>query len=267
MNIEKMREKYLNLGYTKINAAAKVCQDIILWKISNSMFFKSVIIKGGVVMQNISKDMRRATRDIDIDFIKYSLDDFSIIRFIEKLNNNTDDISIKIEGKIEKLHHQDYNGKRINVIIKDKYNNSMNTKLDVGVHKNFDIKQDVYCFDLTSVGSTATLLINSVEQIFIEKLKSLLKFGNLSTRYKDVFDMYYIINYTPINKEKFNKYLDEIIFDDKKFKEQNKKEILEKINKIFCNKFFLKNLEESNNWLEIPINEILKSICNFLKEI
>lgn len=39
MNIEEMREIYLNLGYTKINAAAKVCQDIILWKISNSMFF------------------------------------------------------------------------------------------------------------------------------------------------------------------------------------------------------------------------------------
>lgn len=29
-------------------------------------------------MHNISKDSRRATRDLDLDFIKYSLDDKSI---------------------------------------------------------------------------------------------------------------------------------------------------------------------------------------------
>ena len=37
-------------------------------------------------MHNISKDMRRATRDMDIDFIKYSLEDKSIRNFIKELN-------------------------------------------------------------------------------------------------------------------------------------------------------------------------------------
>ena len=36
-------------------------------------------------MHNISKDMRRATRDMDIDFIKYSLEDKSILSFIKEL--------------------------------------------------------------------------------------------------------------------------------------------------------------------------------------
>lgn len=62
----------------------------------------------------------------------------------------------------------------------------MNTKLDIGVHKNFDITQEEYCFDLDAINSTANLFVNSCEQIFIEKLKSLLKFGVLSTRYKDI---------------------------------------------------------------------------------
>lgn len=50
-----------------------------------STYFKNVTIKGGVVMHSISNDKRRATRDIDLDFIKYSLDDSSIINFIKNL--------------------------------------------------------------------------------------------------------------------------------------------------------------------------------------
>ena len=49
-------------------------------------------------MHNISKDMRRATRDMDIDFIQYSLEDKSIRNFIKELNNNDDGIKIKITG-------------------------------------------------------------------------------------------------------------------------------------------------------------------------
>ena len=174
MNIEIIRQKYIELGYTRPNAIAKVCQDVILNLISKSTYFKNVTIKGGVVMHSISNDKRRATRDIDLDFIKYSLDDSSIINFIKKLNNNKDGITIKINGNIEKLHHQDYDGKRVNIIVSDSYNNIMNTKLDIGVHKNFDITQEEYCFDLDAINSTANLFVNSCEQIFIEKLKSLL---------------------------------------------------------------------------------------------
>lgn len=37
-------------------------------------------------MYNLSNDKRRATRDLDLDFIKYSLDDISIKNFINELN-------------------------------------------------------------------------------------------------------------------------------------------------------------------------------------
>ena len=102
----------------------------------------------------------------------------SLKDFIKILNNLDDSIDISIIGKIKQLHHQDYDRKRVNVIVSDSYNNTMTTKLDIGVHKNFDIMQDEYCFDLHAIDSTATLFINSVEQIFLEKLKSLLKFNH-----------------------------------------------------------------------------------------
>lgn len=57
-------------------------------------------------MHNISKDKRRATRDMDFAFIKYSLGDESIKRFVEKLNKVNDGINITINGNVEELHHQ-----------------------------------------------------------------------------------------------------------------------------------------------------------------
>ena len=112
-----------------------------------------------------------------------------------------DGIDILIDGEIEELHHQDYNGKRINIILKDENNFSLSSKLDIGVHANFDIKQDDYCFNLESLEESASLIINSKEQIICEKLKPLLRFGIRTTRYKDIFDIYYLINNTDINKD------------------------------------------------------------------
>ena len=74
MDIYELVNKYIEAGYSEEDAIPKVAQDIILLKIGNSKYHKNITVKGGVVMHNISKDMRRATRDMDIDFIKYSLD-------------------------------------------------------------------------------------------------------------------------------------------------------------------------------------------------
>ena len=86
MNINTIFNNYLANGYSNLNAISKTCQDIILAQISNSSLNKNVTIKGGVVMMAISKDIRRATQDLDIDFIRYSLDDSAIETFIEKFN-------------------------------------------------------------------------------------------------------------------------------------------------------------------------------------
>lgn len=117
MNINTIFNNYLANGYSNLNAISKTCQDIILVQISNSSLNKNVTIKGGVVMMAISKDIRRATQDLDIDFIRYSLDDSAIETFIEKLNDK--DIKIKITSPIKRLHHQDYDGKRVFIDISD----------------------------------------------------------------------------------------------------------------------------------------------------
>lgn len=66
MTLMEEIEKLKNEGYNEANGQARVCQDIILYA--------------------ISKDVRRATQDIDLDFIKYSIAGEFIETFIQNLN-------------------------------------------------------------------------------------------------------------------------------------------------------------------------------------
>ena len=78
MDLKKLVRNLVNEGYELIDAQSKVSQDIILMKINKSNFKNHITIKGGVVMHSISNSIRRATRDLDMDFIKYSLIIWSI---------------------------------------------------------------------------------------------------------------------------------------------------------------------------------------------
>ena len=191
MNLHEMMRNYQNDGLSREFASARVCQDIILKAIAEGPLNRNVTIKGGVVMRSITNDNRRATRDIDLDFIHYSLSDESIRAFVSKLNC-LPGIVLAIDGDIEELKHQDYHGKCISVKITDDAGISIKSKIDIGVHKHFEIEQDEYCFDVCMDENGASLLKNTVEQSFTEKLRSLLIFGPNSHRYKDIFDMYYL---------------------------------------------------------------------------
>ena len=229
---------------------------------------KNVTIKGGVVMYSLSNDKRRATRDLDLDFIKYSLADESIRTFIDALNLVNDGIKVYIDGDIQELHHQDYKGKRVNINLKDKNNFSVSAKLDIGVHKNFSGKQDEYCFNLEAINESATLIIDSKEQIICEKLKSLLRFGIRTTRYKDIFDIYYLINNTDINKNKLLNIIDILIIKDITMRENNVQDIIKNLNVTLNNNIFKRNLRDArNNWLEMSANEVVNNIINYFMSI
>lgn len=252
-------------GYNETNAQAKVCQDIILSLISRSNFGKNITVKGGVAMRSISKDARRATQDIDLDFIRYSLEDDSIRAFIDRLNS-VDDVSIAIIGPIEELKQQDYHGKRINIKISDKDLTTLNTKIDLGVHKQLDIVQDEFCFDVGTDDEGVCLLINSKEQMLTEKLRSILKFGSFSTRYKDIFDICYLSDLvnTVRLKDCFKRY----IYNDNGMRENNINDIIQRVDGTFKNKTYISHLKNSKkNWLGQDIDIVLNKILEFLSRL
>jgi len=264
MNLQEIINKNKKLGYSDENSEAKVCQDIILYGLSRSSLSKNATIKGGVVMRSISNNIRRATQDIDIDFVKYSLNDEAIKTFINKINN-IKGIKIYITGKIKELKQQDYKGKRVLIRIEDETGYSIKSKIDLGVHKDADIKQDEYCFDISFDDKGASLLINSKEQMIVEKLKSILRFRTLSTRYKDIFDIYYLLK--TVDKKKLTKLLDKSIYKSKEISESSNIDLAKSLEEIYLDKDYLVNIKKSKcNWIEkkeeLIINEIIKYFNN-----
>lgn len=265
-NIEKMAADYRAEGYSAQLAEARVCQDIVLKAISESPLSRNVTIKGGVVMRSITENIRRATRDLDFDFIKYSIDEKSIRNFIEKLNC-LEGITLKISGRIEELSQQEYRGKRVWILIYDDYGNSFKSKLDLGVHKNLQIEQEDYCFDVCLDDEGASLMMNSKEQIFAEKLRALVRFGTFSGRVKDVFDLCYLTDY--VNLEKLMMCVHTYILDDPGMRENDMISVRNRVERIFNDKDFKRSVENSgsNNWLRIKSTVAFEKILELLKKL
>ena len=265
INIADHAEKVKQEGYNEENAEAKLCQDIVLYLISKSRFNRNITIKGGVVMRSVSNDARRATLDLDIDLIRYPLTTSGIRSLIKELNG-IDGIKIKIVGEIEDLKHQDYNGKRVFVDVEDSFNNYLSSKIDIGVHKYFSLEQIDYCFDIAASSDGAALLINSPEQMLTEKLKSLLRFGALSTRFKDVYDIYYLFHH--IDKRNLINCFRILIFGDSKMRERNLDDISKRIIATFKNETYLSNLNTSNkNWVDVENDKVLQFIVDSINSL
>jgi predicted nucleotidyltransferase component of viral defense system len=256
---------YKKDGYSEANAQSRVCQDLILKAIAKSSLNRNVTIKGGVVMRSVTGNIRRATQDIDIDFIRYSLEEDSIMHFVSKLNC-LDGIIFEIIGRIEELKQQDYYGKRVYVGIIDNEGNSINSKIDLGVHKNLSIKQEEYCFDVCFQDDGACLLVNSMEQMLTEKLRSLLKFGPFSTRYKDIFDICYLTEI--VDEVLLAQCLENYIFLDQGMRENNLKDIQKRIKQTLSNKNYQKQLSSTDkNWLNKDTDEVLELIISFFERL
>ena len=98
--------------------------------------------------------------------------------------------------------------------------------------------------------------------MLVEKLRSLLKFGTNSTRYKDIFDIFYLSQHIEIPKLK--RCMDAYVIGDKQMRENNRQDVLNRLQRIFADKGYLKQIEQSGkNWLDIPVNEVVKEVLGF----
>lgn len=265
MNLMEEVAKIKEEGYSEANAESKLCQDIIIKAISDSSLSRNVTIKGGVVMRSLSGDVRRATQDIDLDFIKYSISEESIKLFIDRLNC-LDGIQMKIAAPVEELKHQDYKGKRVHIEVLDDYGNILSVKVDIGVHKDLDIEQEEYCFDVCFQEDSASVLINSKAQMITEKLKSLMRFGTRSTRYKDIFDICYLSD--TVEMEKLRYCIQKYIFNDPTISVSDTEEIRKRAERVFKSSTYKKQVERSKkNWLDLSVEEVLKKNMDFIYKI
>lgn len=261
--------QYIKEGYTRNYAISKVCQDIIINRIYNSKYSDRITIKGGVVMFHLTNNIRRATVDIDMDLINMSIATENIVNIFIELSKSDDNDGFKLsidKNKIEELSHQDYHGKRLTVTISDKHKKSYSVKLDIGVHKHTDIHQDTLLLNTQIIEGNINFLVNPKEQIFIEKLIPMLKFGPLSTRYRDIFDIYWLITEGNMDKDKILKYMDVLIFNNE-IQMNNVEELYNTIKLVLNEQSFIHNLSSNYNWTNSSIENIVDTIEDYLRSL
>ena len=101
-----------------------------------------------------------------------------------------------------------------------------------------------------------------------EKLKSLLKLGIRSTRYKDIFDIYYLINYTLIDKKKLLDVINVLILNDINMRQIEVMDIVNDLKIILTDENYIKKLSISkNNWLAMPIKEVILNILDYFESL
>ncbi len=265
MDLQEMMDAYHEEGLTRELAAARVCQDIVLKAIAQSSLDRNVTIKGGVVMRSITGNNRRATRDIDLDLIHYPIDDESIREFVQRLNCISG-ITIGIVGGITELKHQDYHGRSIEVEINDDLGNVVRSKIDIGVHKHLEIEQEEYCFDVCMDEKGVSLLKNTAEQAFVEKLRSLLIFGPNSRRYKDIYDMFYLRTITRAGK--IQAIITHLIYEDAGMREGSIHDIIRRVSGTFKDERYLNRVSSSRQrWLDDDIHDIADGIVTYLVQL
>ena len=265
MDFAIFRDQLVAIGYSDDTAYAKIAHDIVLKAVQDSGFHDNLTIKGGVVMSSLTDIARRATMDLDIDFMQYPLSNEAIRRFVSKLNLAAP-CKIRIKGKIETLRQQEYKGKRIYLTLTDETGLSIATKIDIGVHTHAEVEQTNLRFDIVTDDNSVVLLTNPTEQILVEKLKSLLRLGGASTRFKDVFDMYYLLN--RVRKSVVKRLLKMYVLDDESMREKDVSDVVKRLTRVFGDRKFIRNLSQpTNTWLDVAPEDATAGIIEFVSSI
>lgn len=265
MDFSVFRDRLVAGGYSDDTAYAKIAHDIVLKAVHDSGFHDNLTVKGSVVMSSLTDLARRATMDMDLDFLRYPLANDAIRRFVSGLNRAAP-CRIRVSGKIETLRQQEYKGKRIHLVLTDEVGLSIETKIDIGVHARTDVEQTGRAFKVVTDDNEFSLLVNPNEQIFVEKLKSLLRFGSASTRFKDIFDMYYLSG--RVKPDAVRKLLRAYIFDDAGMRENAISDIVARLGRVFGNKTFMRALSRpANAWLDVPAGKATATIVAFISSL
>ena len=263
VSFDSWLDSLVAIGYNQPKARSKIAHDVVLMAMEKSGLARHVTIKGGVVMSDITDDIRRATMDMDVDFVRYSLSEDKIDDFIGRLNC-IESVTIERMGDVVELKHRDYHGKRLFLRVVDSAGNVVRTKIDIGVHTHSSIKQRVRKFKISLDGRKAKLPANSGEQVFVEKLKSLLIFGARSNRPKDIFDMCYLCDV--VNRDRFMTMLRVFVIDNPAMRENDIAGIVARLARTFKSRTYMQKLRQTDvNWLEVSPKEATKRVLEFVR--
>ena len=181
-------------------AAQSVLQTYMLEKllerISISKYKDNFILKGGMLISAMLGIDSRTTMDMDTTIKGFPLTKDNITNIMDEMCNIEidDNVTLKI-NKVELIREDDdYGGYRIT--FEAKYNNEMPVimKIDITTGDKITYKEIKYSFTLMLEDRKIQIWSYNVETIIAEKFEAIVKRGVLSTRIRDYYDVYMLIN-------------------------------------------------------------------------
>ncbi len=101
-----------------------------------------------------------------------------------------------------------------------------------------------------------------------EKMRSLLRFGARSTRYKDVFDVYYHLRIKGIDVGLLNSCIAKDVFDNESMQEEDWVDVRTRLEKVFSDRRYVRQLSRAkDNWLETPAGKVTAGILSEVKKL
>ena len=168
----------------------------LLERISISKYKDNFILKGGMLISAMLGIDSRTTMDMDTTIKGFPLTKDNITNIMDEICNIEidDNVTLKI-NKVELIREDDdYGGYRIT--FEAKYNNEMPIimKIDITTGDKITYKEIEYSFTLMLEDRKIQIWSYNVETIIAEKFEAIVKRGVLSTRIRDYYDVYMLIN-------------------------------------------------------------------------
>lgn len=168
----------------------------LLERISISKYKDNFILKGGMLISAMLGIDSRTTMDMDTTIKGFALTKDNITNIMDEICNIEikDNVTLKI-NKVDLIREDDdYGGYRIT--FEAKYNNEMPVimKIDITTGDKITYKEIEYSFTLMLEDRKIQIWSYNVETIIAEKFEAIIKRGVLSTRIRDYYDVYMLIN-------------------------------------------------------------------------
>ena len=168
----------------------------LLERISVSKYKDNFILKGGMLISAMLGIDSRTTMDMDTTIKGFPLTKVNVTNIMNEICNIKidDNVTLKI-NKVELIREDDdYGGYRIT--FEARYNNEMPVimKIDITTGDKITYKEIEYSFTLMLEDRKIQIWSYNVETIIAEKFEAIIKRGVLSTRIRDYYDVYMLIN-------------------------------------------------------------------------
>ena len=167
----------------------------VLMRLEKSKYKDNIILKGGVLLSSIIGSDMRTTKDIDATLKSIPLNEESIRNIFEEILSIdiNDDFIFKIENIKDIRLEDEYGGYRINVYGEfDKLKTHFFIEVTTGdIITPREIK---YKYNSIFEDKTIDIMAYTIETIIAEKFESIISKNITTTRAKDFYDMYVIVN-------------------------------------------------------------------------